>query len=45
MNLEVTYQADLRYSGQAFQITREFTEKDIKKSGVKFITNQFITNL
>ncbi|MDG2061610.1 MAG: hydantoinase/oxoprolinase family protein [SAR86 cluster bacterium] len=41
VNLEVTYQADLRYSGQAFQITREFTEKDIKKSGIKFITNQF----
>ena len=39
--LEVTYQADLRYSGQAFQITREFSEADINKYGIDFITNQF----
>ena len=31
--LEVTYQADLRYAGQAFQITVEFTERNsVKKA-------------
>jgi len=41
VDLEVIYQADIRYSGQAFQITREFLEVDIKESGIKFITDQF----
>ena len=27
-NLEVTYQADVRKAGQAFQITVEFDEKE-----------------
>ena len=39
--LEVTYQADLRYAGQAFQITVEFTEAELKASGVARLTDQF----
>jgi len=40
-NLEVTYQADVRYSGQAFQITIEFDEKEYKTKGIKLITDGF----
>ena len=29
---EITYQADLRYSGQAFQITIDFTEAELKET-------------
>jgi N-methylhydantoinase A len=32
-NLEVTYQADVRYAGQAFQITVEFDEKEYETKG------------
>ena len=39
--LEVTYQADLRYSGQAFQITVEFTEAELRARGVAVLTDQF----
>ena len=39
--LEVTYQADLRYAGQAFQITVEFTEAELRAKGVAVLTNQF----
>lgn len=39
--LEVTYQADLRYAGQAFQITVEFTEADLRAKGVAVLTDQF----
>ena len=39
--LEVTYQADLRYAGQAFQITVEFTEAELRKEGVSVLTDQF----
>ena len=39
--LEVTYQADLRYAGQAFQITVEFTEAELRKRGVAVLTDQF----
>ncbi len=39
--LEVTYQADLRYAGQAFQITVEFTETDLRAGGVAVLTDQF----
>lgn len=39
--LEVIYQADIRYAGQAFSITLDFTEKDLKKKGVELITDQF----
>jgi len=39
--LEVTYQADLRYAGQAFQITVEFTESELRGKGVAVLTDQF----
>ena len=39
--LEVTYQADLRYAGQAFQITVEFTEAELRERGVAVLTDQF----
>ena len=38
---EITYQADLRYAGQAFQITIDFTEDELKKKGVALLTDQF----
>ena len=40
-NLEVTYQADVRYAGQAFQITVEFDEKEYETNGIKLITDGF----
>jgi N-methylhydantoinase A len=38
---EVTYQADLRYAGQAFQITMEFTAADLRQHGLAFLTDRF----
>ncbi|MDG1312117.1 MAG: hydantoinase/oxoprolinase family protein [Porticoccaceae bacterium] len=38
---EITYQADLRYAGQAFQITIDFTEAELEKKGVALLTDQF----
>jgi len=38
---EVTYQADLRYAGQAFQITVDFTETDLNDKGAALLTEQF----
>ncbi|MEH6590969.1 MAG: hydantoinase/oxoprolinase family protein [Halioglobus sp.] len=38
---EVTFQADLRYAGQAFQITVNFTEEGLKEKGVALLTDQF----
>ncbi|MEM1111296.1 MAG: hydantoinase/oxoprolinase family protein [Pseudomonadota bacterium] len=38
---EVTFQADLRYAGQAFQITVDFTEEELKEKGVARITDEF----
>jgi N-methylhydantoinase A len=38
---EVTFQADLRYAGQAFQITVEFTEEQLAAQGVARITGEF----
>jgi N-methylhydantoinase A len=38
---EVTYQADLRYAGQAFQITVEFSEAELKDKGVARLTDEF----
>tara|TARA_B110000503_G_scaffold116347_1_gene175382 strand:- start:8873 stop:10942 length:2070 start_codon:yes stop_codon:yes gene_type:complete len=38
---EITYQADLRYAGQAFQITIDFTEDELQKRGVALLTDQF----
>jgi len=38
---EVTFQADLRYAGQAFQITIDFTEAELKEKGIALLTDQF----
>jgi N-methylhydantoinase A len=38
---EVVYQADVRYAGQAFEISMDFTEADLKAQGVAVITDQF----
>ena len=38
---EVTFQADLRYAGQAFQITVEFTEEELRDKGLARITDEF----
>ncbi len=38
---EVSFQADLRYAGQAFQITVDFTEQDLLAKGVDLLTDQF----
>lgn len=38
---EATYQVDMRYEGQAFQITVDFTQDELKDSGIKLITDAF----
>jgi len=38
---EVSYQADLRYAGQAFQITVDFSEEELQARGVSLLTDQF----
>jgi len=38
---EVTFQADLRYAGQAFQITVDFTEAELRETGLALLTGQF----
>jgi len=38
---EVTYQADVRYGGQAFEITIEFTTEDLREKGLALVTDQF----
>ena len=38
---EPVYQADVRYAGQAFQISLEFTREDIEAHGVKHLTQRF----
>jgi len=38
---EVTYQADLRYAGQAFQITVDFTAEALARRGVELLTETF----
>ncbi|MGH8034676.1 MAG: hydantoinase/oxoprolinase family protein, partial [Lysobacterales bacterium] len=38
---QVTYQADLRYAGQAFQITMDFTAAELKKKGLALLTDRF----
>ena len=40
---EVSFQADLRYAGQAFQITIDFTEDELRARGVALLTDQFDT--
>jgi N-methylhydantoinase A len=38
---EVTYQADLRYTGQAFQLSIEFTLDELKARGLEVLKSQF----
>jgi N-methylhydantoinase A len=38
---EVVYQADVRYAGQAFEISLDFTKEELEKQGVAVITDQF----
>ncbi len=38
---EVIFQADLRYAGQAFQITVDFTEDELVEKGIALLTDQF----
>ena len=38
---EITFQADLRYAGQAFQITVNFTEQELQSGGLELLTGQF----
>jgi len=38
---EVTFQADLRYAGQAFQITVEFSEEELREQGIRRLTDEF----
>ena len=37
----VVYQADIRYAGQAFSLTLDFTEEELKKKGIELLTEQF----
>ena len=38
---EVSYQADLRYAGQAFQITVNFDEEQLRRDGLGLLVDQF----
>lgn len=38
---ETVYQADVRYAGQAFQISLEFSREDLEKEGLKHLTGRF----
>jgi N-methylhydantoinase A len=38
---EVTYQADIRYFGQAFEISMEFTAGDLLEKGLALLTERF----
>lgn len=38
---EVAYQADVRYAGQAFQLTIEFSEAEFKEKGLALLVDQF----
>jgi N-methylhydantoinase A len=38
---EVLFQADLRYAGQAFQISMDFSAQDISANGIELLTNRF----
>ena len=38
---EVFYQADFRYAGQAYQISLDFTEEELSKNGIAFLTARF----
>ena len=38
---EIIYQADVRYSGQAFEISLDFTAAELEAEGLAIITGQF----
>jgi N-methylhydantoinase A len=38
---EVVYQADVRYAGQAFQITMDFTADELMEKGLALLTDRF----
>lgn len=38
---EVDYQADLRYAGQAFQITVDFDEEQLRRDGLRLLADRF----
>ena len=38
---EVIYQADVRYAGQAFQITMDFTADELMEQGLALLTDRF----
>lgn len=40
-DLDVVYQADIRYAGQAFELTLDFTEEELQSQGIAVITDQF----
>lgn len=40
-NQKVTYQADVRYTGQAFQLSIEFTEQELAEQGLDVLKRQF----
>ena len=40
-DLEAFYQADLRYTGQAYQITLDFTEQELANGGIVSLTGRF----
>jgi len=37
----VSYQADVRYAGQAFEISLDFTEEGLREKGIAVVTEQF----
>lgn len=37
----ISYQADVRYAGQAFQLTIDFSEEQLAEQGVDFLIKQF----
>ncbi len=39
--LEVVYQADLRYAGQAFSLTLDFTADELRDKDIALLTDQF----
>jgi N-methylhydantoinase A len=41
LDQEVTYQADLRYTGQAFQLSIEFTLAELQARGLEVLKSQF----
>lgn len=38
---EIVYQADLRYAGQAFQLTIDFTDEELAAKGLSLLVEQF----